>query len=47
MRWTGHVARVGRGQVYREFWWTTPEETDHLEDQGVDERMIIKWIFKT
>jgi hypothetical protein len=22
-----------------EFWWEGPKERDHLEDQGVDERM--------
>ena len=23
MRWVGHVARLGRGQVHTEFWWET------------------------
>ena len=21
MRWTGHVARIGRGEAYSRFWW--------------------------
>ena len=23
MRWAGHVARLGRGEVHTEFWWET------------------------
>jgi len=29
MRWTGHIARVGRGEVYTGFWWGTLKERDH------------------
>jgi hypothetical protein len=28
------------------FWWENPREGDHLEDPGVDERIILKWIFE-
>jgi len=31
--------------VYTGFWWENLRETDHLEDQGVDGR-IIRWIFR-
>jgi hypothetical protein len=35
-----------RGKVYTEFWWGNLRERDHLEDPGVDERIIIRWIFR-
>jgi hypothetical protein len=33
--------------VYTGFWWGDPREGDHLGGPGVDERIILKWIFKT
>ena len=45
MRWAGHVARMGeRKGVYR-FWWGNLRERDHLEDPGVDGKIILRWIF--
>jgi hypothetical protein len=32
MRWAGHVARVGRGEVFTGFWLGGPKVRDHWED---------------
>ena len=46
MRWTGHVARMGESRgVYRVL-VGKPEGRDHLEDPGVDGRIILRWIFR-
>jgi hypothetical protein len=34
---------MGRG-VYTRIWWRNLRKRDHLEDPGVVERMILKWI---
>ena len=46
MRWAESVARMGRGDVYTGFWWGNLRERDHLEDPGVDERIILRWILR-
>ena len=47
MRWAGHVARRGgRVEVYTGFWWGNLKERHHLEDPGLDGRIILRWIFK-
>jgi hypothetical protein len=43
MSWAGHVARMEEGETCTGFWWASPKEKDHLEDQGVDGRMGSKW----
>jgi hypothetical protein len=46
MRWAGHVARMGRRVTYAGFCWGNLRVKDHLEDPGVDGRIILIWIFR-
>jgi hypothetical protein len=43
MRWAGHVARMGRGEVFTGFWLGCPKATDHWEDLGVGGRITLRW----
>jgi hypothetical protein len=36
MRWAGHVARMGRGELCTLFWWGNLRERDHLQDADID-----------
>jgi hypothetical protein len=46
MRWVGRVARMGRGKLYKWFWWGNLRERDHFEDPGIDGKIILRWIFR-
>jgi hypothetical protein len=37
---------MGRGEAYTGFWWRNLRERDHLEDSGVDRKIILKLIFR-
>ena len=39
-----HIWR--RGDVYTRFWWGNLRKIDHLEDPGIDGRIILTWIFR-
>jgi hypothetical protein len=41
MRWAGHVARMGRGEVFIGFWLGGPKVRDHWEDIGVGGRITL------
>ena len=45
MGWAGHVARIWGGEVRAGFWWGNLRQGDHLEDSGIDGRIILKWTF--
>jgi len=36
----------GRVEAYTGFGWGNLRERDHLEDSGLDERIILRWIFR-
>jgi hypothetical protein len=36
MRWAGHVARIGGGEVCTGFWWGNMRKRDHLGDSDID-----------
>jgi hypothetical protein len=36
----------GRGEAYTGYWWRNLRKRDHLGDPGVEERIILRWIFR-
>ena len=34
---------VRRREMHAEFYWGNLKETDHLEDLGIDETIMLKW----
>jgi hypothetical protein len=35
-----------KGEVYIGLWWGNMRERDHLEDPGVDGRIMLGWMFR-
>jgi hypothetical protein len=46
LRWPGQVARMGSRRGAYRILVEKPDGRNHLEDPGVDARIIIKWIFE-
>ena len=46
MRWAGHVARMGRGELCTGFWWGNLRDRDHWGDPDVDGRILLTWILR-
>jgi hypothetical protein len=46
MRWAGHVAGMGRGEVCTGFRWENLRERDRWGDPDVDGRIILRRIFR-
>jgi hypothetical protein len=42
MRWAGHVACMGEERKRTRFWWESPKERDHWEDQGLGGKIWIR-----
>ena len=42
----GAYSMYGEGEAYTGFWLRNLKERDHLGDQGVDGRIILRWIFR-
>ena len=36
----------GRQRCIQGFWWGNLRERDHLEDPGVEGRIILRWVFR-
>jgi hypothetical protein len=43
MRLAGHVACMGRREVFTGFWLRGPRVGDHWENLGVDGRLTLRW----
>jgi hypothetical protein len=41
MRLAGHISYLGKGEVHTGFWWGNLRGRDHLEDPGIDGKIIL------
>jgi hypothetical protein len=46
IKWPGYVARIGRCEMYTKFKLENLKGRGHLEDLGVNGRIILEWILE-
>ena len=46
MRWAGHVTRMGEDRGMHSVLWGSLRERGHWEDQDVDGKITLRWIFR-
>jgi hypothetical protein len=46
MRWAEHMTHMEERRSATEFLWGDLRERDHLENPGLDGRIILRWIFR-
>jgi len=46
MRWAGHVAHMGRCEVYTGLWWGNLREREHLGVPGVERKIMLRWSYR-
>ena len=34
------------GKIHTGFWWGNLRERDHLDESGIDGRILLRWIFR-
>ena len=45
-RWVKYTAHTGERRGTYKFWWGTLRKREHLEDPGIDGRIILSLIFR-
>jgi hypothetical protein len=43
MRWAGHVAYMGKREMFTEFWLGSPKLRDHWKDVSLVGGLILSW----
>jgi hypothetical protein len=46
LKWARHVVRMGSEEVHTGIWWGNLREGGHMEDPGLDGRIILKQILE-